>query len=88
MLTPLKLALSNLWEGVNHSFEYILLVKIAVIINEDFEEVLGVLTEFVENIQNQVFVVVVGISGVQYLQEDLLYKDHYFLLQVLSEVKE
>ena len=66
----------------------VLLTDVAVVIHEDLEQHHRVLTDFVEDFQNGVFVVVACIARVEQFQKDGLDEDQYHLLQVLSEVQE
>jgi ribosomal protein L10 len=72
MLTLLELALSDLWQGVNGALKDVFLGEVAVVVDENLQEVLRVLAELVENVQDQVLVVVNGVAWVENLQEDLL----------------
>jgi hypothetical protein len=52
MFTFLKFALSNFRQRVYSSLKDVLLGKIAIIVNENFEKVLRILTQLVKDIQD------------------------------------
>jgi hypothetical protein len=52
MLALLKFALSNFRQRVYSSLKDVLLGKIAIIVNENFEKVLRILTQLVKDIQD------------------------------------
>ena len=66
----------------------VLLTDVAVVIHEDLEQHHRVLTDFVEDFQNGVFVVVACIARVEQFQKDGFDENQYHVLQVLSEVQE
>ncbi len=64
------------------------MLKVTVIVDKDFQHMLCVLTQLVKYIQDQIFVMVVGVPRVKNLQEDLFNEYNDFFFQVNPEVKE
>lgn len=88
MFALLEPALGDLGEGVNHSLEDIFLLEITVKVNKYLKQVLRVLTQLIKDIEDQVLVMVIRVARIKDLQEYLLDKNHYLLLQVLPEMQE
>ena len=88
MLTLLEFPLCNLTKRINNALEDVLVLLVTVVVNEEFQLVLSVLGDLVKDSQDEVLVMVVGVTWVKNLQEDLFKEDHDFLFQMLSEVQE
>lgn len=84
----LELALGNAGERVNDADTDVLLADVAIVVCKDFEDVLRVLAETVEEIEDTVLAVVLRVSGVEHSEEEVVDKDAYRLLEVLSEMEE
>jgi hypothetical protein len=52
MLALLKFTLSNLQQRIDSSLQNIFLLKVAIIVDKDFQEMFGILTQFIEYIQD------------------------------------
>jgi hypothetical protein len=64
MLALLEFPLSDLGQRVYHPLQDVLLLVVAIVVVEYFEDLVGVLGDLVENIQDQVLMVVNGIARV------------------------
>lgn len=88
MVAFLELALGNAGERVNDADTDVLLADVAIVVCKNFEDVLRVLAETVEEIEDTVLAVVLRVSGVEHSEEEVVDKDAYRLLEVLSEMEE
>ena len=88
MFAFLEFPLGDLGKRVYHPLQDVLLLVIAIVVVEDFQDLVRVLRDPIEHIQDQVLVMVNGVARIQDPQEDLLEEDDNLLLEVLSEVLE
>ena len=64
MLAPLEFPLGDLGQRVYHPLQDVLLLVVAIVVVEYFENLVGVLGDLIEHIQDQVLVMVNGIARV------------------------
>ena len=88
MLILWQFSVGYLGETFDDLLAYVKLADITVVIDEYLKEHHRVLTDFLENCQDQMLVVIWCIAWLKELQEDGL-KEHFDdILEILSEVRE
>jgi hypothetical protein len=64
MLALLEFPLRDLGKRVYHPLQDILLLVVAIVVVEDFQDLVGVLRDLIEDIQDQVLMMVYGIARI------------------------
>jgi hypothetical protein len=88
MLRHLELAVRDLGEGLDDVLADVLLGNVTVVVDKDFQHHHGVLTDFVEHVENEFLVVEAGVARVEELQEDCFNEDQNHAFEVFAEVEE
>ena len=88
VVTLLELALGDARELVDDADADVFLTNVAIVVCKDFEDVLCVLAQAVEEVEDAVLAVVLGVAGVEHSEEEIVDEDADGLLEVLAEVEE
>ena len=64
------------------------MANIAIVVGEDFQHMVGILAESVEELQNAILVIILRVSRVKNSEEEVVDEDADGLFEVLTEVQE